>query len=283
MEEIEKIEKEKNIYAEKIEKFSAPLRKYLKPLVKLKNNLTAYDFFALTVLAMVIGHIIYFMFPSEDWLRLPDRLFLPVFLVSVGYNAGHRPSPLLWIGTILICLSDFFLMEVFLIRTIGTILLIKYSIEPLMTWCIKNTERFWIVMTILAFVSPMADLYVEYGTLGFVLAAAGWLNKNKSLPEVQKISIPAFFCFALISYMWLTIVFFPFTPIEFVIIAVGNMVTLYLLYNMKTLLLNSIRNKPKTIFQKTRRYIGHKSLEIYVIHMIILELLRFSLLGPLHE
>lgn len=253
---------------------------FLKPLEAIKKELTAYDLFAITVVIMIFGHLSLYFLPGYTWTRLPDRIFISVFLLPIGYNAGRQSGWILWSGAIILCLSDYFLMNALYINTLGTIIAIRYFIEPLMTWLIENAERFWGVMFGLAFLGPLTNIFFEYGSVAVIFSAAGWLMKNRSLADEKKISLPLFFAFTFAAHIINAMFLFPFSPIQWIILSMGLAVLFYILYDFKVLLLNALRKRPKTFFRKIRYFIGHKSLEIYVIHLVIIHAVHYLLIGP---
>jgi hypothetical protein len=44
---------------------------------------------------------------------------------------------------------------------------------------------------------------------------------------------------------------------------------LVVMTQLRQLILNSLKNRPKDIISRTCRVIGHKTLEIYVLHLLI--------------
>lgn len=194
---------------------SAVLDIIMKPLKALKKDLTAYDLFALTVAIMILGHTAYYFMPDETWPRLPDRILICVFLIPIGYNAGRKVGRTLCIGALILFLSDVFLMDTFYINTLGTIIVVRLIIEPLMTWLIQNNERFWLTQITFAVLGPVSNLLFEYGTTAIVFAAAGWLLKNKVLLEGKKIDLRLFFIFAFATHVITAKLLFPFSEVQF--------------------------------------------------------------------
>jgi len=131
-------------------------------LERIKNNLTAYQLFAITVVGMIIGHLAFYFFPDHSWLRVHDRILVPVFLVSVGYNAGHKLSELLIIGALLVTGLHYLVFGDIFVTVLGTIVLVRYLIEPLAEHIFKSKEVFWITNLILIVLYPLSSSFVEY-------------------------------------------------------------------------------------------------------------------------
>jgi len=76
-------------------------------------------------------------------------------------------------------------------------------------------------------------------------------------------------------YMVIVKMKFGFSAPQMAVTVLGASIVFYLLYNMRDLLMNSIRHKPTDIIGKTCKYIGKKSLEIYLLHLIALMLIYY--------
>lgn len=243
---------------------------------KIKQDITAYDLFALTVSVMLLGHLIAFFYKSYVWLNIPDRTLLPVFLISIGYNSGHKISKLMWFGALITSLSGFFLFKVVHIYILGTMIGIKLILDKLLSWLITSKKLFWTANFLFATLSTLTHALFEFGTIAVIMATAGWLNKNKHIVPEDIIKPKEYFIFSYITYM----VFVNFTSAlstqQLCVLAVGAAFIMWLLYDFKKLLLNSIRRKPKDIIEKFCHFLGHKSLEIYIIqHLIFFHLVFY--------
>ena len=240
-----------------------------------RRTLTAYQLFALTVVAMIIGHIAYYFLPDISWLRVHDRILAPVFLISVGYNSGYKLSKTLIGGALFTTWLYYVIFGNFYITILGTIVIVRYIIEPLAQKMMANKEIFWITTLLLVLLYPFTNRFLDYGTLALILALAGWLTKNGQAIENKIIKPKYYMILAYLVYVPSIQMAFNFSPLQLIIFALGTSLIFYILYNMKTLLLNSIRNKPTDIISHTCKYVGKKSLEIYLLHIILLQLLYY--------
>ncbi len=234
---------------------------------------------AITVVCMVFGHFFMFFVPFETgWLRVADRITVPVFLVLIGYNAGRGVGYLIPIGAVLIALSNYFLLNLLFVNILGTIILVRYTIVPFTRWAIQSKERLIATYFILTAFSIFMNVVVEYGSLSYILAMAGWMNKNREevSPEVAKVG--DYFGWALVAYLFFTFTSYDFTVPQMIVIGVGSAFVFWLLYNFKTLLLNSIKRKPRDVISHFCHFLGRKSLEVYVVHVIIMHAALFILL-----
>ena len=62
---------------------------------------------------------------------------------------------------------------------------------------------------------------------------------------------------------------FDFSYFELFCIFIGSGAAMYLLYDFRRLILNGVKNQSAGIIAKAWRFIGHKSLEIYAIHLAL--------------
>lgn len=220
---------------------------------------------------MVASHIFYYFTPDITWLRIPDRISVPVFLVAIGYNAGQRLPKTIYIGALLIWLMNIAAFNSYFVDFLGTIILVRFLIDPMATAMLKNKSTFWAINVLLILLYPISNVFFDYGTLAFIMALAGWLGKNGKILAEHIIKPYEYFIFATLLYLLCMKIAFGFSSIEIGIIAAGLSVTMYLLYNMKTLLMNSIRNKPTDAIGRFCKFLGHKSLEIYIVHILLFQ------------
>lgn len=249
----------------------------LNSLLKLTiKNLTAYDLFALTVVVMIFGHIAYYFYPDNEVLRVPDRIMVPVFLISIGYNAGRKMTPLFIFGACLMTYMHFLLSNEIHGNVLLTFILVRSILNPIIHFSLRSKNHFWGTYITLLLLAPALENLTDYGSISVIMAMAGWLNKNRS--EVHKeITTPAkFFFAAYFSYIFWISIIFHFTFPQMIIIAIGSGFIFWILYNFKTLLLNSIKRRPKNPIEKICSVLGHKSLEIYILHMIIFQIILIA-------
>lgn len=219
---------------------------------------------------MVVSHVFYYFMPDIPWTRIPDRISVPVFLVLIGYNAGQKLPKTIYIGALAIWLMNIVTFDNYFVNFLGTIILVRFIIDPMASAIIKNKASFWGVNLVLVVLYPITNAFFDYGSLAIIMALAGWLNKNGSLAK-EVVKPYEYFIFATFTYLICMKLAFGFGSIEIIIIATGLSLIMYLLYNMKTLLMNSIRNKPVDAIGRFCKFLGHKSLEIYIVHILLFQ------------
>ena len=243
----------------------------VKYLDSSKKNLTSYDLFAFTVVIMIWGHVAYYLIPDDNIYRIPDRIMIPVFLISVGYNTGRRFNISLLIGAIILTGMNWLLSGQFYVNILGTFIIVRAIINPIMDFSSKSKKAFWVTYFFLILLIPITELYVEYGTMAVIMAMAGWINKNRCEVSDLIIKPSTFFMYTYITFLIYTQFVFNLPLSELFIMSIGTALIFYMLYDFKALLLNSIRRRPKDIIEKFCSFLGHKSLEIYVVHVIVFQ------------
>lgn len=228
---------------------------------------------------MIAGHAFYYFLPDENWLRIPDRILAPVFLVSIGYNAGVKLKKIIIVGAVAITLGQYLILDSLYMNILWTIILVRWLIEPLARRLLKSKSVFWGINVAFILLYPITTMFFDYGTLAFIMAMAGWLNKNRSADTDKIIKPSEYFAFTYTAYLFLTKLIFDYTYMEIFIIAAGMAIIMYLLFNMKSLLINSIQNKPTDAIGRFCKFLGHKSLEIYIVHMLLFQAILYYALN----
>jgi hypothetical protein len=246
----------------------------LPNIAKLKNYISINDLFALTIAIMLVGHTALFFVPDNLWLRIADRIFIPVLLISIGYNIGHKIGWSIYIGAALIMAGQIFVTYGPPINILAIFIALKFFLDPFVKLISRNKILFWGVNFVMAFVSPFVNLLFEYGTLAIIMATAGWINRNRD--EVKTVTtILEYYIFSYFSFLWFTWIVFGFSSLQMLCIALGVGLVMYLLLDYKTLILNSLKRKPKDVIEKICTFMARKSLEIYVFHVLFYMLIVY--------
>ena len=87
------------------------------------------------------------------------------------------------------------------------------------------------------------------------------------------VDVRLYFAFMTAVYMVFTASVFPFSPAQWAVVLASTGGTAVLMYNFKTLLLNTVYRKNADIISRACRWIGHKALYIYVFQLILMQLM----------
>ena len=245
-------------------------------LDRIEASVTLYDLFAIAVLYMIFGHFGE-SFADKLWLRTGDRILVPVFLISIGYNVGRKVDWRLLAGAAIVAFLRWFMyhhwlpaLSSFPANVLVTIIAIRFFIDPLMHFALASKWRFWsVTIAMMAFAHLTNEHVALYGTLGVLLAMAGWLARSRNDIPKGIVNVEAYFIFVFCFYIAFNEWRFGFSALQLSCIVAGTALVFRLLYDMRKILSHSLRRKPDDLITKICRFVGRNSLEIYTLHMIV--------------
>jgi hypothetical protein len=243
---------------------------------RIEKALTAYDLFAITVTYMVFGHYAE-NFTDSLWLRVGDRILVPVFLIPIGYNVGRKLDWKLICGALLVAGMRWFMFQHWLKplpmggeTILVTIVVTRLILPLLMDFVLQSRWRFWSANLVLAALAPWTHGHIsEYGTLGVILAMAGWLSRARSEIPRGIVDVREYFVLAFFYYIAFNQSLYGLSPVQLAVTAAGTALAFGLLYDFRKLIQNSLKRKSKDAVSKICRFVGGNSLEIYTLHMIV--------------
>lgn len=244
-------------------------------------KLTAYELFAIAIIAMLVDHVGLYFGADNLWLRV-FRMFALIWFLPIGYNSGRGVGVWLWTGMLILVAANWQIgMNLLPISALGTIIAIKLTINPLMEYALRSKTVFWLVNLGLLALYPVSDMLTEYGTLALLIAMAGWLLRNKGKLPPGIVDVKEYFVLVTVIYIFEMQVGFHFSPPQFIFMAVTTAMTAVVMFNFKQLILNSLSRKKRDPIEAICRFIGHKTLEIYVgFYLVLKGLLLFALTHP---
>ena len=245
---------------------------------KTSLNLTSYDLLkALAVLLMIIDHIGYYFYPEEMWLRVIGRFCVPIWFFLVGYARSRDLSPLIWIGAgILILASMGAGQPVFPLNVLGTMILIRLVIDPVMKATTRNAEAFMAFSVILLALALPTYYLTEYGTQGLLLAIFGYIVRHK--PQIpgfgENISLINGFCmFTIFTFTGLQALTFGFNAPQFIVLGAGIAVVCLVLTGFRPVEFPKLTQSLPVFLVAPVQFLGRWTLEIYVAHLILFKIL----------
>lgn len=249
-------------------------------LLSYSKNITSYDLLkSLALILMVIDHIGYYFFPDESIWRLIGRFSAPIWLFLIGYASTQKLEPRLWIGAFIL-MGGMYLMHAPIIplNILFTFLIMRLIIHPLMSIG-KNQSLIPFMLFIIFAVFALPSMYViEYGTASLIFAGLGYITRRQnefSITNEQFLLLAGYggALYAVFQGIW-----FQFSETQFyMLVPCIGLLAMALTFFKPT--------ESKFLTQKSGagKYIlfitGRKTLEIYVIHLLIFQFIAMYLKG----
>ena len=247
-------------------------------------NLTSYDLMkAIAVLLMIVDHIGYYFYPDEMWFRVFGRLCVPIWFFLVGYARSRDLSPPIWIGAgLLVLVSMGAGQSVFPVNVLGTMIAIRLVIDPVMKMMTQNAQAFMAFCLVLLLLALPSYAYTEYGTQGLLLAIFGYIMRND--PQIPgfsgKFSLSNGFClFTVFTFVVMQELTFGFNTPQFMVLGAGIAAVCLVLTGFRPAELPELTRRLPAPATFLLRLFGRRTLEIYVIHLILFKILA-AILDP---
>lgn len=236
------------------------------------HSLTSYDLLkTAALLLMILDHAGYYFFPEDMWFRAVGRLSAPVWLFLIGYARSRDLSVRLWAGMALLVVANYVVgMPLLPINILGTIILARLMLDPLMNGILRRKEALYPVLVLLFILTLVTAACFEYGTGAMAFVMLGYLARNR---EAVGLSRGAFYEFSLavgISHA-LTQCFasFKFDLPQMIAAGVGIMVVTFALTQFRGV---EYARAPQILpapILSFFRFCGRNTLELYVIHLLM--------------
>lgn len=240
-----------------------------------EKNLASYDMVAATVVVMIFGHAVLFFEAAPAWLEVFQIVMWPIFILPVGYNLSRKFDFTLLYWGLGLAVIRYGLMHNYFpdmyfwpLGILISIACARLALPKLMEFMLKGRLAFWGTVLFIVGIGPYAHTYVsDYWPLVMVLSIAGWLLRARAEVPSRIVDVRVFFVIALLYYLSFIQQVRPFAWDKIGYGALACAYIFYLLYNYKARLLVAVRRRPKDIVEKVCSFVGHKSLEIYAIHL----------------
>lgn len=238
----------------------------------LPADLTSIDILkTVAVGLMIVDHVGWLLFPQIEWLRVFGRMCVPLWFFLIGYSSS-REVPARWLaaGVILLISSLAVMLPPLPLCVLFTMALIRLLMDPLWTFLKAKPIYFWWIVLLLVFVGYATDLFVEYGTLGLLLAMAGYARRNEAQVDawLGAGKSALFMAAALSAFGIIECLKFGFSMLAAMVLAGGFIAIYFVLQTFE------VKTYPGTADRASAplvRFMGRYTLEIYVIHLLILK------------
>ncbi len=250
----------------------------------LPKDLTSYDLLkSLAVILMIIDHIGLFFYPDEMWFRVIGRLCVPIWFFLIGYAKNSKITKDLWIGGVIVAASAIVAGQYLLpLNILFSIIFLRYFRYITAVRCFDSVYGLRGMYLILLFMTLPSAILFEYGTIAMLFVLIGYMLRNWD--EVQKnIDAKYLRIFAAISFFSFFInqgLLFPFLSInQALVMFVGFCIIGYIIWNFKPV---TYIDTGKNIYFLLK-LMGRRSLEIYVIHIVIFRAIAMYLYPDKYE
>ncbi len=239
-------------------------------------KIASYELCALAVIAFVADHVGFYFYTDNLWFRV-FRLFALVWFFPAGYNSAWRSSWRVYAGIAILTIMDAWIFTTWWpISAIATLVIARALVDPVMDFALKSKTRFWGVQALLVLlIMPTSD-YLEYGTIALLFAEAGWLVRHRGRMAADIVSLPHFFVFATAIFLAFSQYTFGFSApqLAFVVASTGG--AAWLMYHFDGLVREDLRRRraeKDDLARRVVKFLAHRSLEIYVVHLAIFKLM----------
>lgn len=226
---------------------------------------------SIAITLMIIDHVGWLLFPQIEWFRVLGRMCVPLWFFLIGY-ANSRDVPGRWLaaGVILMISSIAVGLPPLPLSVLFTFAAVRLVIDPLWRFLAGRPIYFWWVMLLLVFASYATDLFIEYGTMGLLLAMAGYAVRHRErVDDTFGKGISANLMVAvLLAFGILETLQFGFSLLAAMVLAGGLIAIHFALQGYEPKVYAGSADNPSAPLVK---FMGRYSLEIYVIHLLILK------------
>lgn len=241
-------------------------------------NLTSYDLFKCTALLLMFAdHVGYYLFPDVEWWRVFGRMCVPIWLFLVGYANSRDLSPRLFLcGASLLVANFVFGIPILALNILFTIIAVRLVLDRAAAFAFSNQENFAVFHVILGAIWIPSMLLVEYGTVALVIALYGYVMRHRAQFEARGGAwrhLPlGYAIFFWLIFIATTEAIFEFTLPAFMVMAAGTGLATIALYFFRAREYPALTARLAAPVRWLIRVGGTRTMEIYVIHLIILKL-----------
>ena len=228
---------------------------------------------AIAIFTMIIDHLGVFFFQETEPLRIIGRIAFPIFLFLVGYSNSFRFDRWLLIGGCIVALGAAFTSHaIFPLNILFSILFSRI----LLSWITKASfleKDFFVIFIVLILFHPIIMLFIEYGSVAFMIALMGWVTRQGRKDLAVTGAWVLTFC-AWICSQWMS---FSFAPLEMTIFTIEAAVLFFLLNRIHIREIPILQKEETTSPNIAERIIilfARNSLVIYVLHIVCFQILE---------
>ncbi|MEM7616996.1 MAG: TraX family protein [Pseudomonadota bacterium] len=244
--------------------------------------ITAYDLLkSAAVILMVIDHLGYYFFPEQEWFRAFGRLCVPIWFFLIGFSNSRNICYKLFLAASIVEIAQiiFIMPEIFNalpLNILFTIMVIRLVIDYFIAKLEKDIGGFLLIIILIAVFNFIIGLIFEYGTLGLILAMFGYIvrHKEKYLTDHKSFVYIYYFITGGVFIFYQQVIFnFTIIPLLFTISGVF-LINFFLMHKFQRIYRPNIEKYTGKIFGYCIRFTGRKTLDIYIIHVLVFSLIQ---------
>lgn len=240
----------------------------------LPKALTSYDLLkTVAIILTVVDHVGHFFYPEEMWFRTIGRLCLPLWFFLIGYANTTQVPKSFWVGGIILVISSLVAGQYLLpLNILFTMAFLRIYRAGVLRHSLASPEALRGMFLILFFLGFPTAILMEYGALAMLMVLVGFMARRKD--EVYEI-IPKKF---VLLYVFATFVAFfmvlggsmpTLSEMQALVIIVGFAVTGVVLWHFRPVTYDHADKFMAPSIIKILQFTGRKTLEIYVVHLLV--------------
>lgn len=246
------------------------------PRPELPADLTSIDYLkSAALILMIIDHVGWLLFPEIEWFRVLGRLCVPLWFFLIGF-ARSRDIPAKWLiaGIVLLISNMLVGLAPLPLSVLFTMALTRLCLDPFWRIAEGKGVYFWWFVLLLAFFGYATGLVVEYGTIGFLLACCGYAVRQRqevddALGQTMQRTVPeVLMMVTLLAFGFLETLVFGFSIVAVMVMGAGLLAEYFILQNFESKTLVGTADRPAA---PLIRFMGRYTLEIYVLHLLLLK------------
>ena len=134
---------------------------------------------------------------------------------------------------------------------------------------------FWALNILMLMLLVPSGVFLEYGTIGLLFASCGWMARHKKEFVGKDDWLILSFGFTSIVYVLSQQLFFGFEDIHVITLAIGMVFVSVTLFFFRPITFPDLTKTMPKFMTAILQFTGRRTLEIYVAHIIILQVICF--------
>lgn len=250
-----------------------------KMLKNLPKELTSYDLLkALAVILMICDHVGHHFFPDEMWFRILGRLCIPIWFFLVGYARNTEIRSSFVIGAIIVGASAVISGQFVLpLNILVTIIILRLIRDRMVVGALHTPEGLRGFFFIMIFLTLPSAVVAEYGSISALFVVFGFFVRNKDVvyKRIERRYMILFVLATFLIFFLIEGVMMPsVTLTQGGVLLLGFALVGWMLWSFKPIVFTDSKTGAfvSRSFVILLQFLGRRTLEIYVAHIVIFRL-----------